>query len=72
MHIHYLIWLFRNGAREANHLLLNEIVGVTDGAGGVGDGFLRICSFQVAKLDVLLALAAVLDHFELDLHLPVI
>jgi hypothetical protein len=53
-------------------LLLLEIVGVTDRASGVGNGFYRIFRIEMGELNVLLAFTEVLDHFELDLHLPII
>ena len=72
MHIHYLIWFFGNRAREADYLLFLEIVGVAYRASGVSYALYRVFGVEMGKLDVLLSLAYVLDHFELDCYLPII
>ena len=72
MHVNCLVGFFSDRAREADYLLLLEIVGVTDRASGVGNGFYRIFRIEMGELNVLLAFTEVLDHFELDLHLPII
>ena len=72
MHVNYLVGFFSDRAREADYLLLLQIVGVTDRTSGVGNGFLRIFRIEMGELNVLLAFTEVLDHFELDLNLPII